>query len=171
MELLLHDTLEDEADKSPPEEEAQLPRVMRLLEHFPRDMLDVVVGCTRKTEVRLWRYLFQYVGRPKDLFEQCMERGMLKSAGGYLLVLHTLEHLKDSSQDTVRLLTKAINAGDWDLCKELARFLTSFDNTGNTLRQALTHAGLPNHSSMSHHTSRRPSGFMLISEHSSPRLT
>lgn len=61
-------------------------------------MLDVVVGCTRKTEVRLWRYLFQYAGRPKDLFEQCMERGMLKSAGGYLLVLHTLEHLKDSSE-------------------------------------------------------------------------
>ena len=78
--------------------EAQLPRVVKLLEHFPRDMLDVVVGCTRKTEVRLWRYLFQYAGRPKDLFEQCMERGMLKSAGGYLLVLHTLEHLKDSSQ-------------------------------------------------------------------------
>jgi len=105
-------------------------------------MLDVVVGYTRKTEVRLWRYLFQYAGRPKDLFEQCMERGMLKSAGGYLLVLHTLEHLKDSSQvrflclnpwlmplqDTVRLLLKAINAGDWDLCKELARFLTSFDS-------------------------------------------
>jgi hypothetical protein len=61
-------------------------------------MLDVVVGCTRKTEVRLWRYLFQYAGRPKDLFEQCTERGMLKSAGGYLLVLHTLEHLKDSSE-------------------------------------------------------------------------
>jgi hypothetical protein len=61
-------------------------------------MLDVIVGCTRKTEVRLWQYLFQYAGRPKDLFEQCMERDMLKSAGGYLLVLHTLEHLKDSSQ-------------------------------------------------------------------------
>lgn len=61
-------------------------------------MLDVIVGCTRKTEVRLWRYLFQYAGRPKDLFERCMERDMLKSAGGYLLVLHTLEHLKDSSQ-------------------------------------------------------------------------
>jgi len=78
--------------------DAQLPRVIKLLECFPRDMLDVVVGCTRKTEVRLWRYLFRYAGRPKDLFEQCMERGMLKSAGGYLLVLHTLEHLKDSSQ-------------------------------------------------------------------------
>ena len=111
------------------------------MEYFPRDMLDVVVGCTRKTEVRLWRYLFRYAGRPKDLYEQCMERNMLKSAGGYLLVLHTLEHLKDSSQvtlmayddahavkDTVRLLMKAINAGDWDLCKELARFLTSFDS-------------------------------------------
>jgi hypothetical protein len=78
--------------------EAQLPHVIKLLEYFPRDMLDVVVGCTRKTEVRLWRYLFQYAGRPKDLFEQCMAQGMLKSAGGYLLVLHTLEHLKDSSQ-------------------------------------------------------------------------
>lgn len=78
--------------------EAHLPRVVKLLQYFPRDMLDVVVGCTRKTEVRLWRYLFQYAGRPKDLFELCMERGMLKSAGGYLLVLHTLEHLKDSSQ-------------------------------------------------------------------------
>jgi hypothetical protein len=66
-------------------------------------MLDVIVGCTRKTEVRLWQYLFQYAGRPKDLFEQCMERGMLKSAGGYLLVLHTLEHLKDSSQVSTRL--------------------------------------------------------------------
>lgn len=110
LELLLHDTLENEADNPPAEEgitislprlphiDAQLPRVVKLLENFPRDMLDVIVGCTRKTEVRLWQYLFQYAGRPKDLFEQCMERGMLKSAGGYLLVLHTLEHLKDSSQ-------------------------------------------------------------------------
>jgi hypothetical protein len=85
--------------------DAQLPRVVRLLENFPRDMLDVIVGCTRKTEVRLWQYLFQYAGRPKDLFEQCMERGMLKSAGGYLLVLHTLEHLKDSSQVSSLILS------------------------------------------------------------------
>ena len=110
MELLLHDILEREADTGPPKDggsellteadivEAILPRVIKLLEDFPHDMLDVVVGCTRKTEVRLWRHLFQYAGRPKDLFERCMERGMLKSAGGYLLVLHTLEHLKDSSQ-------------------------------------------------------------------------
>jgi RAB6A-GEF complex partner protein 1 len=99
LELLLHDVLEKEADSAPADEgNALLPRVIKLLEAFPRDMLDVVVGCTRKMEVRLWRYLFKYAGRPKDLFEQCMERGMLKSAGGYLLVLHTLEHLKDSSQ-------------------------------------------------------------------------
>src|SRR5947207_5073811 len=36
--------------------------------------------------------------------------------------------LAHTIQDTVRLLMKAINAGDWDLCKELARFLTSFDS-------------------------------------------
>jgi len=78
--------------------DALLPQAIKLLDEFPRDKLDAVVGCTRKTEVRLWQYLFKYAGRPKDLFEQCMERGMLKSAGGYLLVLHTLEHLRDSSE-------------------------------------------------------------------------
>ena len=110
LELLLHDILENEAETVTLETgaslgpnfkltlDALLPRAVQLLDEFPRDKLDAVVGCTRKTEVRLWRYLFQFAGRPKDLFEQCMEWGMLKSAGGYLLVLHTLEHLKDSSQ-------------------------------------------------------------------------
>lgn len=70
---------------------------------------------------------------------------------------------------------KAINAGDWDLCKELARFLTSFDSsllweakliadTGNTLRQALTHVGLPAQSSTHLHINRRTSGFMLAEQ-------
>ena len=74
-------------------------------------MLDVVVGCTRKTELKLWRYLFRYAGRPKDLFEQCMERGMLKSAGGYLLVLHTLEQLRESSQVDLPGLTVSYAIG------------------------------------------------------------
>ena len=122
LELLLHDTLEREADAAPPPEgvspinlanggDALLPRVIELLGNFPKDMLDVVVGCTRKTELRLWKYLFQFAGRPKDLFEQCMERGMLKSAGGYLLVLHTLEHLKDSSQVTASIASRLMMVG------------------------------------------------------------
>ena len=62
---------------------------------------------------------------------------MLKTAGGYLLVLHTFEEMQTSSESCVRLLQKAKDARDWDLCKELARFLMALDESGDTLRAAL----------------------------------
>ncbi|BFZ61859.1 WD40 repeat protein [Saitoella coloradoensis] len=143
LELLLHEILEDEADKRDldPSEEV-LPKAIGFLSNF-EEFLDVVVGCARKTEVMCWDKLFKIVGSPKELFERCMEQGKYKTAGAYLVVLHTLEKLKDSSQDTVRLLAKAIEVADWDLAKELARFLMSLDKTGKTLKQALALAGEP----------------------------
>lgn len=66
-----------------------------------------------------------------------MQRGNLKTAGGYLLILHTFEELSSSSEQLVRLLELAKNEGDWELCKELARFLTALDESGETLREAL----------------------------------
>ncbi|OLL25884.1 RAB6A-GEF complex partner protein 1 [Neolecta irregularis DAH-3] len=94
LELLLHEVLDEEADNKPLSGGAVLPRVVDFLNYFP-EMLDVIVGCTRKTEVASWPVLFDAVGSPKRLFETCMELGMLKTAGAYLLVLHTMEQLKD----------------------------------------------------------------------------
>jgi RAB6A-GEF complex partner protein 1 len=37
----------------------------------------------------------------------------------------------------VRLLSRAKDEGDWELCKELARFLMALDETGATLMEAL----------------------------------
>lgn len=71
------------------------------------------------------------------LFEESLQRGSLKTAGGYLLVLHTFEELSSSSEQLVRLLARAKDEGDWELCKELARFLTALDETGATLVEAL----------------------------------
>lgn len=62
---------------------------------------------------------------------------MLKTAGGYLLVLHTLEEADSGSEQCVRLLQKAKERGDWDLCKELARFLMALDESGEELRKAV----------------------------------
>lgn len=53
------------------------------------------------------------------------------------MILHTMEKLSSSSQDMVRLFSRAVAEEDWDLCKELARFLTALDNSGKTLRDAL----------------------------------
>ena len=93
--------------------------------------------CTRKTEVASWTHLFDVVGSPQVLFEESLKKGSLKTAGGYLLILHTMEKLSSSSKDMVRLLSIAVAQGDWDLCKELARFLVALDDTGKTLKEAL----------------------------------
>ena len=136
LELLLHTVLDDEVDKAPDPDHAQLPAILSFLSTFP-DYLDILVQCTRKTEVRSWRTLFSHLPPPQELFEASLEKGMLKTAGGYLLVLHTFEEMETSSESCVRLLQKAKDAGDWDLCKELARFLMALDETGDTLRAAL----------------------------------
>ncbi|KAK9236380.1 RIC1-domain-containing protein [Lipomyces kononenkoae] len=143
LEMMLHDVLDEEADHPPPRDQAILPRVIKFLNNFP-EMLDVIAGCTRKTEVASWHVLFEIAGSPKELFEKCMSLGQLKTAGGYLLILHTMEQLADSSTDMIRLFSTAVETGDWDLCKELARFLTALDNSGNTLREALRHMKLMN---------------------------
>lgn len=143
LEVLLHHVLDEEVDMSPPPspESAILPRVLSLLSSF-REYLDIVVQCTRKTELRSWRTLFAYLPPPQELFEESLQRGSLKTAGGYLLVLHTFDELATASEQSVRLLSRAMREEDWELCKELARFLAALDETGDTLREALRMANV-----------------------------
>ncbi|OHE90979.1 hypothetical protein CORC01_13723 [Colletotrichum orchidophilum] len=136
LEILLHKVLDKEVDSGPSPEEAILPRVLSLLSSF-KQYLDIVVQCTRKTEVRQWRTLFAYLPPVQELFEESLQRGSLKTAGGYLIILHTLDELGSASEQTVRLLSRAMKEGDWELCKELARFLAALDETGDTLRDAM----------------------------------
>ncbi|KAL8770107.1 MAG: hypothetical protein Q9209_004145 [Squamulea sp. 1 TL-2023] len=141
LELLLHMVLDDEVDANLDDENSLMPSVVSFLSSFP-DYLDIVVQCTRKTEVRSWRTLFAYLPSPQRLFEESLEKGLLKTAGGYLLVLHTFQELETSSEQCIRLLQKAKEVGDWDLCKELGRFLMALDTSGVTLRKALGRMGI-----------------------------
>ncbi|KAI9829133.1 MAG: hypothetical protein M1832_000156 [Thelocarpon impressellum] len=136
LEVLLHDVLDDEVDRPASSENPLLPTVLSFLSSFP-EYLDILVQCTRKTEVRSWRTLFAHLPPPQELFEESLQKGMLKTAGGYLLILHTFEELGSSSQQLVRLLGRAKEERDWELCKELARFLMALDESGATLRKAL----------------------------------
>ncbi|KAI1107686.1 RIC1-domain-containing protein [Jackrogersella minutella] len=136
LEVLLHHVLDEEVDSAPAPEAAILPRVLSLLSSF-KQYLDIVVQCTRKTEVRSWRTLFAYLPPPQELFEESLQRGSLKTAGGYLLILHTFEELGAASEQSVRLFSRAIREEDWELCKELARFLAAMDESGETLREAM----------------------------------
>jgi hypothetical protein len=155
LEILLHEVLDEEVDSPPPPEQALLPSVLSFLSSFPQ-YLDIVVQCTRKTEVRSWRTLFSNLPPPEELFEESLRKGNLKTAGGYLLVLHTFEELRPTGDQVVRLLQRAKDEQDWDLCKELARFLMALDESGATLRQTLELVELKSPSSAAADVGLRP---------------
>lgn len=160
LEVLLHHVLDDEVDNenkvsktSEPLQKSEplLPTVIAFLQaSLPTCIyLDIVVQCTRKTELRSWRTLFTYLPPPKDLFEQALKVNSLKTAAGYLLVLQAFEDEDDGpggqiEDYVVRLIELASQKGDWELCGELARFLIALDVSGDMLRRAVSRVGLRN---------------------------
>lgn len=169
LEVLLHHVLDDEVDLESqarktdepiPREGPLLPTVITFLQaSLPtREYLEIVVQCTRKTELRSWRTLFSYLPPPKDLFEQALRLDALKTAVGYLLVLQAFED-EDQHHDgriedyVVRLIGLASQRGDWELCGELARFLIALDSSGEMLQRAIGRVGLRSGSRPSNGTS------------------
>ncbi|KAL1853008.1 WD40 repeat protein [Paecilomyces lecythidis] len=157
LEVLLHHVLDEDVDKQSGDaalsEKPQplLPMVIGFLQaSLPaRVYLDIIVQCTRKTELRSWRTLFTHLPPPRDLFEQALRLNSLKTAVGYLLVLQAFEDEDDGSDGriedyVVRLLSLASAKGIWDLCAELARFLIALDASGDMLRRTIARVGFKN---------------------------
>lgn len=71
-----------------------------------------------------------------------MQDGRLTSAASYLLVLHNLQQLEETSDDAVRLLSRAMETKAWDISKDLMRFLRSIDEDGMVLQEILHKVGL-----------------------------
>lgn len=161
LEILLHHVLDEEVDNESrtaktddpdlvtPRTGPLLPTVIAFLQaSLPtREYLDIVVQCTRKTELRSWRTLFTYLPPPKDLFEQALRLDALKTAVGYLLVLQAFEDEEQGHDGriedyVVRLIGLASQKGDWELCAELARFLIALDASGEMLQRAISRVGL-----------------------------
>lgn len=141
LEILLHDVLDSEVDSPPSPELALLPTVISFLSSY-NAYLDIIVNCTRKTELRSWQTLFSYLPPVLQLFEQALSQDKLQTAAGYLLVLHSFQHDAFRVHEFARLLRRAAAEQEWDLCRELARFLVGIDATGQTLSAALAEAGL-----------------------------
>ena len=82
-----------------------------------------IVHCARKTEIALWQYLFQSVGNPRELFEDCLKDGKLETAASYLIILQNLEKLVVAREDATKLLNFSLQNKKWRLASDLSRFL------------------------------------------------
>lgn len=95
LETVLNEALEDEIDNK----SGHLKRAWTFLENYPASLAQIVIGCARKSEAAYWTTLFEVTGPPEHYYQQCLARKDLKTAGAYLIVLHSLdEHL---NHDTV----------------------------------------------------------------------
>ncbi|KAM7355104.1 guanine nucleotide exchange factor subunit Rich [Cochliomyia hominivorax] len=126
LELLLHEVLEEEATSKEPIPDALLPSILDFIREFPV-YLQTIVQCARKTEIALWPYLFSMAGKPKDLFQQCLESEELATAASYLIILQNLEPSIISKQYATLLLEIALQHRNWELAKDLIRFLKAID--------------------------------------------
>ncbi|VDN96916.1 unnamed protein product, partial [Rodentolepis nana] len=123
LELLLHEVLEEEATSKFPIPDPLLPQVTAFIEQFPH-FLDVVVQCTRKTEVTWWRHLFCSLGRrPKDVFDHALSLEQLDTAASCLVILQNSESHSTCKQCALILLETAIRECQWHLVRDLVRFL------------------------------------------------
>nr|XP_014100703.1 guanine nucleotide exchange factor subunit Rich [Bactrocera oleae] len=126
LELLLHEVLEEEALTKDPIPDALLPSILDFIREFPV-YLQTIVQCARKTEIALWPYLFSIAGKPKDLFQQCLQSEELETAASFLIILQNLEPSIISKQYATLLLDIAIQNRKWELAKDLIRFLKAID--------------------------------------------
>ena len=124
LELLVHKISEEEATSS--SNEKLLPKVVEFIKQFP-EYLKIISHCTRKSEVAFWPYLFSIVGNPRLLFDQCLAQNDLETAASYLVVLQNTETLKPCENFSNMLLRAALKNCEWDLIKEIIRFLSAID--------------------------------------------
>ncbi|CAO4365271.1 unnamed protein product [Caenorhabditis nigoni] len=124
LELLLHGVLEEEATSSEPIPDPLLPRCVAFIHEFP-EFLKTVAHCARKTELALWRTLFDVTGSPNALFEECLQLKQLENAASFVIVLQNLETTEVSMDQAARLVKEALEEKKWTIAKEMVRFAGS----------------------------------------------
>lgn len=158
LEILLHNVLDDEADRKHDEDADSasqgplLPAVLSFLQASlpPEGYLSTIVQCVRKTELTSWHTLFAHLPTPVALFEQALQLDDLKTATGYLIVLQGLEEEEEDfdtrrlEEYVVRLMNLARQQNDFELCAELARFMIALDPRGAALRRVIDQVGFRN---------------------------
>ncbi|RMZ75708.1 hypothetical protein DV738_g5316, partial [Chaetothyriales sp. CBS 135597] len=159
LEILLHQVLDAEHERERNKKEGEgdevqsLPAVLSFLQMAlpSTTYLWTIVSCVRKTELSYWPTLFRHLDTPLALFEQALQLDDLKTASGFLIIMHGLEE-QEQDEDTGagtgmverhvgRLMQLAQAKGDFEMCADLARFLIGVDASGRALRRVVDEVG------------------------------
>eukprot|EP00730_Choanoeca_flexa_P004200 TRINITY_DN11627_c0_g1_i1.p1 TRINITY_DN11627_c0_g1~~TRINITY_DN11627_c0_g1_i1.p1 ORF type:complete len:960 (+),score=210.53 TRINITY_DN11627_c0_g1_i1:215-2881(+) len=118
LELLLHGVVDD-----PVEDVTELlPRIVSFVKQY-NNWKTVVVQCARKTEMSTWDKLFEHAGTPTEIFQACMQDDDLVTASSYLMVMQAKLSVEQTRHHTFDLLAAALSKDEWDLARDLIRFL------------------------------------------------
>lgn len=79
--------------------------------------------CVPQSQVSKWDYLFSCVGQPQKSFQRCMNTGQLATAASYLMVMQALQPAEVTRHQSLLLLQCALGEGQWELGRDLLRFL------------------------------------------------
>ncbi|RMD40387.1 hypothetical protein DV735_g4761, partial [Chaetothyriales sp. CBS 134920] len=162
LEILLHQVLDSEHERERSSKEGEigeagegesLPAVLSFLQMaLPlTSYLWTIVSCVRKTELSYWPTLFRHLEPPLGLFEQALHLDDLKTASGFLIIMHGLEEQEQQQEQDEetgtgtgmverhvgRLMQLAQAKGDFEMCADLARFLIGVDASGRALRRVV----------------------------------
>ncbi|KAJ1512389.1 hypothetical protein HMI54_015749 [Coelomomyces lativittatus] len=134
LEMLLHCVWEREAEtQAIVGTAALLPEVVAFIKQFDQ-FLDIIVNCARKTELTLWDYLFSFIDSPQVLFDKCLEKNQLHTATSFLVIVHNMGPHRLSGKESIRLLEKLLQNENFELSRDLIRFLRSIDGKGASLK-------------------------------------
>lgn len=107
LELLLHTALNPPSSSlvSKFQRTHTLRRVVHFLRLFP-EFPDVVMSCARKNDSSCWGRLFAEAGKPTELFQLCLERGKLRMASCYLVLIQRTDGMLVAREYAKKVLEK-----------------------------------------------------------------
>lgn len=130
LELLLCNTLVDDYNRiysiegKNKKKENTLDKIIQLIQKYPDFSNEIFVNCLRKVDSSLWNEIFKMIGTAKDIFNNCVKKGLLNEAAYMLRVLEQTEGMEFAYEKSLMILEKTVEKKNYQLSHELSHYIS-----------------------------------------------